>query len=148
MSVLSPSWFSSSPSLRSPSLHPFSITVPWHTASTPVLLCQSCMLKCSTGTLSPGFRCPPVEQPWGSLGGLLFSDKPQDGNVLARAAKCLQAQFLSDTWSPSTVTEAVSLPEKSQLSNKLRATPSKQAELPREKEQNRAWQVPGPRICS
>lgn len=46
------------------------------------------------------------------------------------------------------MTEAASLPEKSQLSNRLRTTPSRCAELPWEKEQKRAWQVPGPRICS
>lgn len=83
----------------------------------------------------------------GPLRVLLLSDRQPDGNVLARAAKCLHAQFLSDVGGPSTVTEAVSLPEKSQLSSKLRATPIKWAELPCEKEQNRAWQVPGPRIC-
>lgn len=86
-------------------------------------------------------RCPP-----GGL--LLIPDALHDGNVLARAAKCLQAQFLSETGGPSIVTEAVSLPEKSQLSNKLRTTPSKWAELPCEKEQKRAWQVPGPRTCN
>lgn len=69
-------------------------------------------------------------------------------NVLARAAIYLHAQFFSDTDEPSTVTEAASLPEKSQLSSKLRATLSKCTELPFEKEQKRAWQVPGPRTCS
>lgn len=145
--VLIPPPSSSSPSLRSPQQS--SITVPWQTASTPVLLCQSSMFTCSFLTLAPEGWCPPVEPATWPVGGLrLLPDAPHDGNVLAKAAKCLQAQFLSETGGPSTVTDAVSLPEKSQLSNKLRTTPSKWAELPCEKEQKRAWQVAGPRTCN